>query len=68
MTPREKAKSLKLNYGIDSLAIVREIINVLEHFGYSGIIYDDFETGGITTSDEKEPSQYWYEVIKILVE
>lgn len=53
--PFDKAKQIAV-FHVDG------IIEAVEAFGYSGSIFDDYETGNITTTDEKDPSVYWREV------
>lgn len=73
MTTQEKAKQLvdeftdfgqaHTQFPINAAIIcVDEIIDCLEHFGYIGVMYDDFETGRISCADEKSPVEYWREV------
>jgi hypothetical protein len=45
-----------------ALIAVDEIIEALESFGYSQTMFDDFETGNITTTDKKSPTEYFYKV------
>ncbi|HWY09834.1 MAG TPA: hypothetical protein VN026_00845 [Bacteroidia bacterium] len=45
-----------------ALIKVDGIIEALENFGYAMCMYDDFETGKITTTDDKNPCDYWREV------
>lgn len=45
-----------------ALMCVAEIIQALESFSYNGAMYDDFETGKITITDEKLPEEYWKQV------
>jgi len=64
MTPKEKADELRNTFKgrFTAIFVVNEIIATLDHFGYSGIMYDDFETGQLTTTDEKLPEDYWNKV------
>ena len=39
-----------------------KIINVLEHFCYNGIMFDSFENGKITVSEDELPEEYWIKV------
>ena len=43
--------------------IVAETIEALNAFGYTGAMYDDFETGSIYTIDQKDPVVYWNNVL-----
>ena len=45
-----------------ALIAVDEMLNALDSFGYTGCMYDDFETGHILYTDDKDPSDYWQEV------
>lgn len=45
-----------------SLIAVNEIIEAVEAFAYTGAAYDDFETGKMTHTDKKAPTEYWREV------
>lgn len=56
----ESVQKINANNHVDS------IINALEAFGYDGSMYDDYETGGITTTNEKDPCAYWRDVKKEL--
>ena len=75
MTPKEKAEELVdkfypmfTNSVRDTLAkqcaliAVDEMLSALDSFGYTGCMYDDFETGRILYTDDKDPSEYWQEV------
>jgi len=42
---------------------VKGILEVLDHFGYRGIMYDDFETNFIVMSDDKCCSDYYEKVL-----
>ena len=44
------------------LVSVNQIIEAIECFGYAGCMFDDFETGRIVTTNDKDPSKYWQEV------
>jgi len=43
---------------------VKEIIEAVEAFGYCHAMYDDYETGQITTTDEKNPTDHWNKVLE----
>jgi hypothetical protein len=45
-----------------ALICAAEIIQSLEAFGYSGAMYDDYQTGRITTTDDRLPEEYWIKV------
>lgn len=45
-----------------ALIAVDEILSALDSFGYTGCMYDDFETGHVLYTDDKDPSEYWQEV------
>lgn len=45
-----------------AIIAVNTTIAALEKFGYCGAMYDDFETGEITTTDETLPETYWQQV------
>lgn len=38
---------------------VDEILKAVDNFGYTGTMFNDFETGQILMSDEKDPCAYW---------
>ena len=79
MTPQEKADELiakfiwnpqtkeNMRKAHHAAALcVHQIIEVLDAFGYSGAMYDDFETGQITTTDELLPEVFWVKVLESL--
>jgi hypothetical protein len=46
-----------------AIICVNEIIELFEiSFGYTGVMYDDFETGMITMNDKTLPETYWQSV------
>jgi hypothetical protein len=45
-----------------ALIAVDEILNVLKAFNYQGNMYDDFETGMLTTYKEDNPIYFWQSV------
>lgn len=50
-----------------ALLIVNEIIQALDAFRYTGdMLYYDFETGGLYTIDQKDPTEYWNKVRTII--
>jgi len=78
MTPKEKAESIYYQFRrlehdtswIDNAnakrcarIFINEIIKALDAFGYTGAMYDDFETGSIYTIDQKDPTEYWKKVL-----
>lgn len=45
-----------------ALIAVKEIIDAMEVYGYSGTFYDDQETGEMVCNDKKSPVNYWNQV------
>lgn len=45
-----------------ALVAVDEILDVISAFAYSNTIYDDFEKGKMTRSDNTSPELYWVKV------
>jgi hypothetical protein len=66
MNPKEQAQNILLEFGSKKLAKlhVKRVIEVLDSFGYIGAMYDDFETGDKVFTDNKDPQDYWNEVLK----
>jgi len=45
-----------------AIIAVEEIIEALENFGYADAMYDNFYNNEIITTDEKKPTDFWYDV------
>lgn len=60
MTPQEKANHIlnfcKGDFEI-ALAVVEEIIEAIDAFGYTQTMWDDFETGQVRANGD--PTEYW---------
>ena len=69
MTPQERAGELFRIFmpsKILAIACVNQIIEVLDHFGYINMVYQDFEDLHLVDTDSKDPCDYWNEVKQIL--
>lgn len=71
MTPKLKASELINKFSLINgnispkqcaIICVDEIIKAIGAFGYSGAMYDDFETGKIQLTTDTDPIEYWQHV------
>lgn len=66
MNPKNKSEEMLTKYGSLAPIVIDEIIEVLDAFGYTNTMYDDFETGRMYTTEEKDPTEYYKKVKKFL--
>ncbi len=57
ISPKESAKKC-------ALINVDQTIEALDVFNYTGTWYDDYYTGQMILTEDKDPSEYWKEVRK----